>query len=153
MLNINVSSHETSYCLFQGLSLGEMWQNGYLTIDELCSEFKTPSESLVTSYYTRGSSLYMVLYWYKGYTFINATISVNISKCPAVYLNICKYHKYCADETLANFNDYIYSTIHHTRLQFGNCGNYQNILHFRLPPQECVVFILFDKFDHFSKNK
>ena len=85
VLNMNVSSPETSYCLFQGLNMGEMWEDSYSTIDELCSEFKTYSDASVTSYYTRGSPLYLVLYWYMGYTSINATVLVNVTKCKAVF--------------------------------------------------------------------
>ena len=147
VLNMKVSSPETSYCLFQGLNFGEIWEFPYSTIDELCAEFQTPSEASRTSYYTRRSLLYVVLYWYKGYTSITATVAVNATKCQAVYINICKYHKYCTNGTISNYNDYIHRTIHHTRLQLGDCTDYQNKLPFTLPPGECVFIVLFDKFD------
>ena len=145
VLNMNVTSPETSYCLFQGLNIGEIWKYSYSSIDELCSDFKTPSKA--SSYYTRGSSLYMVLYWYKGYTFIKSTVLVHATKCQAVYLNICKYHHYCKEETVANFEEYMYNITYQTRLRFGDCFNYQNRLDFHLPPRECVVLVLFDRYD------
>ena len=87
------------------------------------------------------------MYWYKGYTFINATVHVNVTKCQAVYLNICKYHHYCKEETVANFDEYMYNVTYQTRLRFGDCFNHQNRLDFHLSPRECVVLVLFDKSD------
>ena len=145
VLNMNVTSPEASYCLFQGLNIGEIWEFSYSTIDELCSDFKTPSKA--SSYYTRGSSLYIVLYLYKGYTFIYTTVLVNVTKCQAVYLNICKYHHYCKEETVANFDEYMYNVTYQTRLRFGDCFNHQNRLDFHLSPRECVGLVLFDKSD------
>ena len=148
---MNVSSPETSYCLFQGLNVGEMWEDSYSTIDELCSEFKTHSDASVTRYYTRGSPLYLVLYWYMGYTSINATVLVNVTKCKAVFLNICKYYHYCINEPFHKLSDYMYNVTHHTKLRFMDCDNYQNRQTFCLPPRECVVLVFFDKFDLFQR--
>ena len=96
VLNVSVNSHETSSCLFQGLVLGEMWNHQYTTIGEMCSEVNnTSSQSSSLSFHTRDSFLWIVVYWYNGFTSLNATLSVDVSKCQGIYMNLCSYHHYC----------------------------------------------------------
>ena len=151
VLNLNVTSSETSHCLFQGLFLGEIWDNNFLAIDVLCSDFKTHSGTSLSSYYTRGSSLFLVLYWYKSYTLITATILVNITKCPAVHLNICKYYHYCSYETPEMFYHFMKTVTHNSRLKFNNCYDHLLRIGFDLPQGECVFLVLFDKFNPFKE--
>ena len=122
--------------------MGEIWDNNFLTIDELCSGFKTHSGTSLSSYYTRGFSLFLVLYWYKSYTFITATISVNITKCPAVHLNICKYYHYCNNETPDMFYHFMNTVTHNTRLSFDNCHDHQITIGFDLH-KENVYFLFY----------
>ena len=162
VLNISVSSPETSTCLYQGLYFGEYWIYELWTIDEMCSEFNISSQSLMPTFHTRGSSLWIALYSYEGFISITATISVSASKCQGVYLNICKYHQHC---TVYNFNKTIYykdynedNKIKHfinevtcgTKLHFYECRTVNQKQRFKLPERECVILILSDKLDHFE---
>ena len=126
-----------------------------MTIDEMCSQLSSSSVTSMSSFYTRGSSLYLVLYWYSGYTSINATVSVYVTKCQGVYLNICTYHHYCRidyEESLFLNFMYTHTVGHHTRISFHDC--YTNLFkqYFSLPAGECVVLILTDKVSPFKEN-
>ena len=102
----------------------------------------------MTSYYTRGKSLYIVLYWYKDYSFITARVSLNVTKCKAVYLNICKYHQYCTGNfSSKDFKAYMDDITHKTNLKFGDCDGFLEKLTFKFKSRECVILVLFDKFD------
>ena len=146
VLSVNVSSPETSYCLYHGLYLGEKWNYKHATIDEICSEYKTSSETSMTSYYTRGKSLYMALYWYKNYSFITATVSLNVTKCQAVYLNICEYHHYCTGNFSSDdFKGYMSNIARKTSLKFRDCDGFLKMLTFEFKSRECVILVLFDE--------
>ena len=120
----------------------------HATIDEICSEYKTSSETSMTSYYTRGKSLYMALYWYKNYSFITATVSLNVTKCQAVYLNICEYHHYCTGNFSSDdFKGYMSNIARKTSLKFGDCDGFLKMLTFEFKSRECVILVLFDEFD------
>ena len=148
VLNVSVNSPETSNCLFQGLHFGEHWKNSYFIIEEMCSEFNIASEKSMSTYHTRGSSLWMTLYWYKGYTSITAVISVSATKCQGVYLNICRYHQYCTKSDYHKyFNPYINIVTRHTKIQFDDCLVHRQRQYFKLQAGECVLLILSDKFD------
>ena len=106
----------------------------------------------MTSYYTRGTKLYIALYWYRDYSLITARISLNVTKCQAVYLNICKYHHYCTGDFSSNdYEYYISDVIRKTSLKFEYCDNYKYILNFGLPPGNCAILVLFDKFNPFQR--
>ena len=151
VLNINVSSPETSTCLYQGLYFGEYWLNEYRPISEMCSEFSISSHVLMPTFHTRGSSFYIALYWYEGFTSITAAISISASKCQGVYLDICRYHHYCMNEdylkTSQKFRHFIDEVTHGTMLMLGNCHVYRQKQKFRVFPGGCVILILSDKLE------
>ena len=102
----------------------------------------------MTSYYTRGKSLYIVLYWYKNYSFITATVSLNITKCKAVYSNMCEYHHYCTGNFSSDdFKAYMSNIARETSLKFGDCDAFLKMLTFEFKSRECVILVLFDEFD------
>ena len=83
---------------------------------------------------------------------ITATISLNVTKCQAVYLNICKYHHYYTGNFSSNdYEYYISNVIHKTSLKFEYCDNYKYILNFGLLPGNCAILVLFDKFNPFQR--
>ena len=154
VLDMSVQSHEKSNCLFQGLYLGKIGKFQYLTIDELCSDINSSlHSSSMLNFHTRGSSLYMVLYWYNDYTDINATVYVNISKCKAVYLNICEYHQNCRKTNFINdwYRNFMYTVGHHIDLSYSGCGNAKYREYFGLPTGQCVVLVLMNKMASSSK--
>ena len=149
VINVFVHSHETSSCIFQGLYLGEGVYYNFDLNDEICSEIQPPSQSSIPNFYTRGSSLWMGLYWYEGYTSITTRVSVTVTSCKAVYLNICKYYYLC--DTEEEFNIYLLDVTYHTNLILHAPGSFDSQLQFYMPPGDCVVMILSDKIDFSQK--
>ena len=145
VLNVSVNSHETSSCLFQGLVLGEMNSYHFTAIAEICSKVNnTSSESSLLSFHTRGSSLWIVVYWYNGFTSLNGTISVSVSKCQGIYLNLCSYHHYCRGANEGLFGRFLKEVIGQTKLIFYDCYNEHFKQTFGLQTSECFVLILSD---------
>ena len=150
VLNISVRSPETSTCLYQGLYIGEHWLNEYRPIGEMCSEFNISSQSLMSTFHTRGSSAYIALYWYEGFTSITAAISISTSKCQGVYLDICRYHQYCTNEDYRSskkFRLFIDEVTHYTMLKLDTCHVYRQKQTFSVFPGGCVFLILSDKLE------
>ena len=146
VLDVSVNSWETSGCLFQGLILGDMWKHHYTTIGEKCSEVKNiSSQSSSLSFHTRGSFLWIAVYWYNGFTSLNATVSVNVSKCQGIYMNLCSYHHYCRGLNEGLDGRFLKSVIGQKKLKFNDCHNQHFKQTFKLQPKECFVLILSDK--------
>ena len=146
-IHMSVQSHEKSNCLFQGLFFGEIGKLHSMTMDEICSDINSSLHSSMLNFHTRGSSVYMVLYWYKGYTNINATVNVSVTKCIAVYLNICEYHQKCRNTSVVNawYSKFMFTVGYHTDLAYSGCGNDKYREHFGLPTGQCIVLILMNK--------
>ena len=151
VLNMSVQSHETSNCMFQGLFLGELDIHHYEAIDEICSDINSFSQSPMLNFHTRGSVLYMVLYWYNGYSSINATVHISVSKCKGIYLDACVYHYYCRNEEHGVFKNFMSTVIHHTNIEFPDCSLFGYKQRFKLPAGECVVLILSNKYFLFKE--
>ena len=155
VLNISVSSPETSSCLYQGLYIGEYWIYELWTIDEMCSEFNISSQSLMPTFHTRGSSLWIALYSYEGFTSITAAISISASICQGIYLNICRYHQYCTNKDyFTTMTRFIEEVIGGTKLHLRDCRTHKKELRFEFKifqnssvkkSRECVILILSDK--------
>ena len=123
-----------------------MWNHEYTIIGEMCSEVNnTSSQSSSLSFHTKGSSLWIVVYWYNGFTSLNARVSVKVSKCQGIYLNLCSYHHYCRFASQELYDSFMKAVIGHTKLSFSDCYNEYFTQTFELPPGECVVLILSDK--------
>ena len=153
VFNMSVQSHETANCIFQGLFLGELDidNNYYEAIDEICSDINSFSQSLMVNFHTRGSVLYMVLYWYNGYFSINATVHISVSKCKGIFLDICAYHHNCRNEEHGVFKNFMFSVTHHTNIEFPDCSLFGYKQRFKLPSGECVVLILSNKYFLFKE--
>ena len=151
VLNISVQSLETSYCIFQRLFFGKLGKYYYETIDETCSDVNSTLQSQLLNFHTRGSVLYMVLYWYKGYSSINATIHVSLSKCKGIYLDTCAYHYYCRNEEHDVFKNFMFTVSHHTNIKLPDCSVFGYKQHFKLPAGECVVLTLTNKYFLFKE--
>ena len=53
ILNMSAFPHESSTCLFYGITLGEILNDDYLTMADFCPEFGTPENLLKRSFYTK----------------------------------------------------------------------------------------------------
>ena len=85
------------------------------------------------------------MYWYNGFTSLNATVSVSVSKCQGIYLNLCSYHYYCRLATEGLYYRVLKEVIGQTTLIFSDCRNDHFTQFFSLQPKKCFVLILSDK--------
>ena len=80
-------------CIYAGLVSGEMFVSGFLesntTICESSSDIKP------MSFYSRNSSLILVLYWYKRYSEINVSLMISQTKCKTALINLCVLELLC----------------------------------------------------------
>ena len=91
VLSVIANSSESSTCLFDGITIGEL-SNHFLTLVDFCPHFGAPANQLMRSFYTKNHSLWIVLYWYEGYSTISATITATSTKCKGVHLDTCYYN-------------------------------------------------------------
>ena len=94
VLSVIASGSESSTCLFNGITIGEL-SNHFSTIVVFCPHFGAPTNILMRSFYTKNHDLWIILYWYEGYSTISATITAITTKCKGVkfdvyYYNSCK---------------------------------------------------------------
>ena len=97
VLSVIANSSESSTCLFDGITIGEL-SNHFLTLVDFCPHFGAPANQLMRSFYTKNHNLWIVLYWYEGYSTISATITATSTKCKGVHLDTC-YFNTCRAKT------------------------------------------------------
>ena len=134
---VNAFSRESSTCLFLGITLGEMWNGLYSTITEFCPEFDAPRNIIKRRFYTSSNWLWIVLYWYHGYSNITATVTATTTKCKGVNLDVC-YLAY----SMKNYKSSLYfkrvtQSINLTLIKLGN------VVFFSLK-EECMVLMVMD---------
>ena len=86
LLRVETDSH--SDITFKGLHFTERVNSGYHDIDTLSTNFNH-SISPNWSYSSRDSSIYIVMYWYKGHSEINASMIISQTKCKDVQIDPC----------------------------------------------------------------
>ena len=92
---------------------------------------------------TRGSSLIITVFWYKGYSSINSSLSVSVTKCRTAKIDACAYVYYCIFKE-TKCNTYLKLITRHTMLRFSRGRNEKtsSVLHFSLPHNSCVFLNL-----------
>ena len=84
---IAVEGHDLN-CLFSGLVAAEKLKDDYRQTDTVCQNHDGTKDSS-RSFYSYNSSLILVLYFYKPYSTINATVNISQTKCQPVQIDIC----------------------------------------------------------------
>ena len=91
VLSVIANSPESSTCLFDGITIGEL-SNHFLTLVDFCPHFGVPANQLMRSFYTKNHDLWIVLYWYEGYSTISALITATSTKCKGVHFDTCYFN-------------------------------------------------------------
>ena len=81
-------------CLYAGLVVGERLAHYYRESKTICEHYYS-SNSQSGSFYSKNSSLILVMYWYKEYGEINASVMVSQTKCKPVVINLCYLNILC----------------------------------------------------------
>ena len=152
VLNMSVYSPDSSGCLFQGLYTAEIWDKGYRVIDQICSGFNASVDFPESGFQTKGPSLVITLFWYKGYSSLISTLSVTITECKTVDIDICTYVINCILET-SKCSTYLEQVTRHTmfKLSRGRSEMTRPVLYFSLPHNYCIFLTLTAPF-RFLKN-
>ena len=74
-------------CIYDGLSVTQQLY-GDKESETICEKYNTLN-SLKRSFYSKNSSLFLLMYWYEHYSKINLTLNVSLTKCTVVELNYC----------------------------------------------------------------
>ena len=83
-------------CLYAGLVTGERVANDYKESKTIC-EVNSVSRGQSISFYSSNSSLILVMYWYKKYSEIDASVMVSQTKCKPVIINPCHFNTFCLE--------------------------------------------------------
>ena len=75
-------------CKFSGLAAAEASNIDYRTF---CHNYDS-TKNLSASFYSKKSSLRLVLYWYKEYSKINVTIGISQTECQTRHIDNCHRH-------------------------------------------------------------
>ena len=85
-----------SFCTYAGLSVGYTVQGRY-------KERFTVCDSHEGIFYSHNYTMIIVLYWYDDLSNISATIQLFQTECNPVYIDPCKLHDSCIDETCSSY--------------------------------------------------
>ena len=87
---ISTVSHNL-HCFYAGFVAGEKLLSDYKETRPICKS----NDKQVNSFYSFNSSLILLLYWYEGYSEINASLKVSQTECKLVPINLCYLHNIC----------------------------------------------------------
>ena len=147
-MHVNVSVVEVTYvgisnfeCDFGGLAAAEILRNELRESLTVCH----PVHSRIKrNYYSFGMSLLTILYWYRNYSTMGATLKLSTTACHLVHIDICQLQHFCiVEEPCGPFPE----SLKH----FGNVSlisesyQYHRFLSVDLLDYGCLVLQLFKK--------
>ena len=136
-----------SGCRYGGLIFAEEFNHEYLENVPFCKNHNS-SEDVSRSYYSRNSTLTMVLYTYDKYSAINVALELSLTKCKPINLNFYELLTFCPDfnQSEKHCPTYLRQMTEGTSLSF-SLGSDHSIF-FSISKQECVVLLLDMRFTH-----
>ncbi len=87
------ASDKQSDCLFGGLVATEELEAGNYESATVCETLQP--DHVPRRLYSCNGSLLIVMYWYAPHSIINAALKMSNTKCKAVRINSCEFHKAC----------------------------------------------------------
>ena len=82
-------------CKYGGIVAGEYLDNEYKESTAVCEKHDGQFEES-KSIYSKNSSLILVLYWYNMYQNIAVSLSLSLTRCKPVNIDVCKYNILCS---------------------------------------------------------
>ncbi len=86
---------QTSSCQYSGLVLIENFKNQAKEYPTLCEHHQGSTKTNSRSFYSMGDSLAVLLFWFKEYSSINATLTISCTKCSVVPICPCTFFLLC----------------------------------------------------------
>ena len=133
-------------CYYGGLVTGEHFNGKYMESSAVCQPLDG-SKRQSRSFYSYNSSLVIVLYWYKHYSAINATIEISQTRCEPIRINLCTANILCHYLHDTTQCDQYLQSIQNSHVRFDAESN-----HYLLSVQQnkCVALHFTDKGTNFS---
>ncbi len=97
---ISLTGVKRDNCKYAGVTTAEVLNNAYKENVVLCDNHHP--HNTARSFYSSNSSLFVVLYWYQEYSFINATLSLEKTPCKSVEICLCTLHQKCSENPRAS---------------------------------------------------
>ena len=82
-------------CLYAGIVVGETFTNEYKESKTVCTNNVNSLSDQSFSFYSSNSSLILVMFWYKGYNNINASLKISVTQCKPILIDLCVLHLFC----------------------------------------------------------
>ena len=99
-------------CKYRGIVAGEYLDNRYKERTTICQRHDGQIEQS-RSLYSSNSSLVLVLYWYNRYHNITVSLSLSLTRCKPINIDLCRYDILCLkhDGNMDSCKKYINSTM------------------------------------------
>ena len=148
VLSMSAQSFVYPTCLFKVLHISELLGTHKRKISEFCYTLNSLSHLSMRSFYTSGNMLYLIMYWYKGYSSISAVVSVSVSKCQAIQVDVCSFTENCRFLTV-KCNPYLKGITKNTNMTL-TMQHQSKAVKFSLPETNCVVLMVASWEDHLT---
>ena len=128
------STNDYNYnCLYTGLVTGERLASKYRESKIVCD---SSYDGQVISFYSKNTSLTVVVYWYQQYSEISSTIIISQTKCKTVSIDLCYLHTL---HLLSKRKSHMY--LHDVSIISGTDLNLQNdgTLVYKVMERECSI--------------
>ena len=130
-LHINVTFNKIVFesiynptCKYGGIVAAEFLDYEYKESTTICSEQINQSRSL----YSSKSSLVLILYWYKMYQKITASLTLSLTRCKPVTIDLCEFNNLCFLSFVKFYNLTTKANLHTKCNEFLNKGKWSNII-------------------------
>ncbi len=131
---------ESLSCTFSGLVSVVLSSEGENEESfSLCSSSLFQKSGIHRSFFSRNSSLTLILYWYKCYTEIHVALHVSLTTCQFAVIDPCLFDQYFAGSPMAKRNIHSFNHENNAKLSL-----IKNNIQVTLAGKSCFVF-LFDK--------
>ena len=114
-------------CLYAGLFAGERLADDYQESQTICED-NYGSTGQAMSLYSKNSSLILIMYCYKEYGNISASVMVSQTKCKGLFINPCKFNMLCWGNDMIKCQSYL-----------DNVTRFSNI-HMRIQSKDSVIY-------------
>ena len=122
-----------------GIFAGEYLDNRYKESTTICQRHDGQIEQS-RSLYSSNSSLVLVLYWYNRYHNITVSLSLSLTRCKPINIDLCRYDILCLkhDENMDSCKKYINSTMKWSNIKLFQYEA-EPFLSFNLQDNECSI--------------
>ena len=146
---INITLQKTIYkgptgekCKYGGLVTGEEMRKGYTESLTICEPPGSVEHHGLT-FFSKNSSLILLVYWYEHYSEILTTVRVSPTKCIAVQLDPCSVQQLCHTvfnmNNLTRCNSFLEHISHNHLRYYKNFDDFLDFVLFSFQDKECIV--------------